>query len=302
MKLSALRHHLSVPLAPPCVTFLLYKRRLVPPSSAYSSHIANTRKIPKRKRRDSQEQEDEAMQKERAEPALVDYLSFRDLGADRLTSSAHHESSKRISAADRGDEGDDGFEFAFVLNDAGKGDKPIPADEIISDGRIRTLCPVLDNGLVLANGSPDREKIRRLPVEEPQRGFSLDSTSSSEADEIEKIPPETYCAWTPGRCKKSTSMGSLLRWRIRDLVGRRSHSDGKEKFVFLTADERSGHKKKATKDAPTRSAIRNGRKAAAKAGEEEDEEEEEKEIGKKKKKKKEKCGRGGGEGGHRHRR
>ncbi|URE20717.1 hypothetical protein MUK42_03401 [Musa troglodytarum] len=298
MKLSALRHHLSVPLAPPCVTFLLYKRRLVPSSSAYSSHIANTRKIPKRKRSGSQEQEDEKMQKERAQPALVDCLSFRDLGADRLTSSAHHESSKRISAADRGDKGDDGCEFAFVLNGPEKGDQPSPADEIISDGRIRTLCPVSDNGLVLADGSPDREKIRRLPVEEPQRRFSLDSTSSSEADEIEKIPPETYCVWTPGRCKKSSSMGSLLRWRIRDLMGRRSHSDGKEKFVFLTVDERSGHKKKATKDAPTRSAIRNGRKAAAKAREEEDEEEEEKENGKKKKKK-EKRGRGGGQGGHR---
>ncbi|RWW65839.1 hypothetical protein BHE74_00026831 [Ensete ventricosum] len=283
MKRSALRHHLSVSPAPPYATFVLYKPRLVPPSSAYSSHIANTRKIPKRKISGSQEQEDEAMQKQRYEPALMDCLSFRDLGADRLTASAHHESAKRISAADRGDEGDGGFEFAFVLSDPEKCDQPIPAEEIISDGRIRTLCPVFDNGLVHADDSRDRAQIRRLLAEEPQRGFSLDSTSSSEAEEIEKIPAETYCVWAPGRCKKSSSMRSLLRWRIRDLVGRRSHSDGK-KFVFLTADERSGHKKKATKDTPRRSPIRKGRKAAAKGGEEEDEEEEEKENGKKKEK------------------
>ncbi|CAM0953734.1 unnamed protein product [Alopecurus aequalis] len=52
-----------------------------------------------------------------------------------------------------------------------------------------------------------------------------------------------YCSCCPAlsspaakpatRCRKSGSTGSLLRWRQR-LLGR-SHSDGKEKFVFLDA-------------------------------------------------------------------
>jgi hypothetical protein len=65
--------------------------------------------------------------------------------------------------------------------------------------------------------------------------------------ELEGVPPESYCLWAPGgqaasapasprRCRKSGSTGSVLRWRrISDRLVGRSHSDGKEKFVFLTA-------------------------------------------------------------------
>ncbi|CAL9160976.1 unnamed protein product, partial [Musa hybrid cultivar] len=82
-----------------------------------------------------------------------------------------------------------------------------------------------------------------------QRVSSLDSTSSSsEVDELERVAPGTYCAWEPrkpkapaqGRCKKSNSTGSLRRWRIRYLVKRRSQSDGKEKFVLLSAEQKRG--------------------------------------------------------------
>jgi hypothetical protein len=45
------------------------------------------------------------------------------------------------------------------------------------------------------------------------------------------------------RCRKSGSTGSLLRWSQR-LLGR-SHSDGKEKFVFLDAAGPSGSERKA---------------------------------------------------------
>ncbi|PAN18074.1 hypothetical protein PAHAL_3G176100 [Panicum hallii] len=71
------------------------------------------------------------------------------------------------------------------------------------------------------------------------------------ADDLDSVPAEMYCPWSPGwsaaspaRCKKSGSTGSVLRWRPR-LVGR-SQSDGKEKFVFLNttgaASGRSGRK------------------------------------------------------------
>ncbi|CAL4974905.1 unnamed protein product [Urochloa decumbens] len=75
-----------------------------------------------------------------------------------------------------------------------------------------------------------------------------DGEASAAADEeLEGVPPESYCLWAPGggqasapasplRCRKSGSTGSVLRWRrISERLVGRSHSDGKEKFVFLTA-------------------------------------------------------------------
>ncbi|CAO1948411.1 unnamed protein product [Urochloa humidicola] len=71
--------------------------------------------------------------------------------------------------------------------------------------------------------------------------------SAAADEELEGVPPESYCLWAPGggqasapasprRCRKSGSTGSVLRWRrISERLVGRSHSDGKEKFVFLTA-------------------------------------------------------------------
>nr|XP_018680994.1 PREDICTED: uncharacterized protein LOC103981596 [Musa acuminata subsp. malaccensis] len=74
-----------------------------------------------------------------------------------------------------------------------------------------------------------------------QRVSSLDSTSSSsEVDELERVAPGTYCAWEPRKPKAPAQGRSLRRWRIRYLVKRRSQSDGKEKFVFLSAEQKRG--------------------------------------------------------------
>ncbi|KAJ1284638.1 hypothetical protein BS78_03G220400 [Paspalum vaginatum] len=73
-----------------------------------------------------------------------------------------------------------------------------------------------------------------------------DEAGAGGDEELEGVPPETYCLWAPGgqasapasprRCRKSGSTGSVLRWRrISDRLVGRSHSDGKEKFVFLSA-------------------------------------------------------------------
>ncbi|XP_076928983.1 uncharacterized protein LOC143593150 [Bidens hawaiensis] len=66
--------------------------------------------------------------------------------------------------------------------------------------------------------------------------------TSSEADELENLPSETYCVWRPKgsspamtKCKKSSSTGSgSKRWRFRYLL-RRSNSEGKEPMVLLTS-------------------------------------------------------------------
>ncbi|CAO1948088.1 unnamed protein product [Urochloa humidicola] len=77
--------------------------------------------------------------------------------------------------------------------------------------------------------------------------------SAAAGEELEGVPPESYCLWAPGgggqasapasprQCRKSGSTGSVLRWRrISDRLVGRSHSDGKEKFVFLTAAAAGG--------------------------------------------------------------
>ncbi|BAT99243.1 hypothetical protein VIGAN_10064500 [Vigna angularis var. angularis] len=68
-----------------------------------------------------------------------------------------------------------------------------------------------------------------------------DSSSSSEADELEGVPAATYCMWTPNsprKCKKSNSTGSSSKkWKLFDLL-RQSNSEGKESYLFLTAEKK----------------------------------------------------------------
>ncbi|WOL02919.1 hypothetical protein Cni_G11638 [Canna indica] len=148
---------------------------------------------------------------------------------------------EKNAAAAADDSSSDDFEFAFVVRDS-EAFPSATADEIFSDGRILPAYPVFDRDLLLLPHSDAEE--RKLAAETPDVAEKIplgrllleekeaSSGSSSEA-------PETageYCAWVPAdRCKKSASTGSSLRWRLRDLMVGRSHSDGKEKFVFLEA-------------------------------------------------------------------
>ncbi|XP_008806904.1 uncharacterized protein LOC103719437 [Phoenix dactylifera] len=218
------------------------------------------------------------MEEDRGSPALVLSPSFREAAAedagDRLTSTV--DSPQKISAIpehqyeveeDDDDDTSEDFEFAFVIKDP-ESIPAITADEIFSNGQIRSVYPVFNRDLLLADGGGDggdaveekavRMPLRRLLIEE-RNASSASASSSSEMGELEGIDPGTYCVWRPGsvppspaRCKKSCSTGSSFRWRIRDLV-RRSRSDGKEKFVFLAAEEkkpsRSSEKKKSEGEA-----------------------------------------------------
>ncbi|KAF7134687.1 hypothetical protein RHSIM_Rhsim08G0172000 [Rhododendron simsii] len=148
--------------------------------------------------------------------------------------------------------GEDDFEFPSVCVQS------ISADEIFCNGQIRPVFPVFGRKDVFFAGgvgsrgdgkancssskasnpsSPIRVSLRSLMREERD---SIASCSSSESsDELDGIPAETYCAWTPKsaaevpeRWRKSGSTGSSKRWRIRDLL-RRSNSDGRLPSVFL---------------------------------------------------------------------
>ncbi|KAG6537822.1 uncharacterized protein LOC122010918 [Zingiber officinale] len=168
---------------------------------------------------------------------------------------------------------DDDDDFEFVAKDL-ETRTDLTAEDIFSTRQICPVYPVF--GRVVA-----AEKPCESPVDEetePGQGTLLQllmedrtdnpgptlssssssSSASSRTDELEGIPPASYCVWTrspsaspsPPRCKKSGSTGSSLRWRLRDLVVGRSQSDGKEKFVFLAAEEKKG------KESPSRETKR----------------------------------------------
>ncbi|TYG62913.1 hypothetical protein ES288_D07G270000v1 [Gossypium darwinii] len=93
------------------------------------------------------------------------------------------------------------------------------------------------------------------------------SSSSSEADELEGLPADTYCIWkpkqspesSPNSCKKSTSAGSSSsskRWRfIKDLL-KRSNSTGNvsssSSFSFLNLDKNEEKVNEKTAKATTK--------------------------------------------------
>jgi hypothetical protein len=155
------------------------------------------------------------------------------------------------SVASDDDEASDGdFEFPFVSRE------PAVADELFAGGRIRPLYPVfgrvLDDAAAAAPSS--RAPLGRLFQLEQARASSVASTSSSSsaaADAeasglLDGAPPDSYCLWAPGSSpasspsrhppRKSGSTGSIARWRrIGDLVVGRSRSDGRHKFLFLSA-------------------------------------------------------------------
>ncbi|KAL6620717.1 hypothetical protein ACP70R_035856 [Stipagrostis hirtigluma subsp. patula] len=142
------------------------------------------------------------------------------------------------------EEEEEGFTFAAV---------PCPAavGGAFPDGRVGPVYPVF--GRPRSPPVPEEEEdpgtaTVRIPLGQlllEERGGAGAQSWQPDDGELDGVPAETYCLWSPGgspalasqsspaRCRKSGSTGSVLRWRQR-LVGR-SHSDGKEKFVFLSA-------------------------------------------------------------------
>ncbi|KAL6842627.1 hypothetical protein ACP4OV_027471 [Aristida adscensionis] len=160
------------------------------------------------------------------------------------------------AAAASEDDSDGEFEFPFVSREPAAS---AAADELFAGGRIRTFYPVFgrpfDGGDEDAHGAapePPRAPLGRLFQLEGARTSSVASTSSSSsaasadaAAGLDGASPDSYCLWTPGSSpassparppRKSGSTGSMARWRrIGELVVGRSHSDGREKFIFLSA-------------------------------------------------------------------
>ncbi|OEL36123.1 hypothetical protein BAE44_0002858 [Dichanthelium oligosanthes] len=172
-------------------------------------------------------------------PRFDSVLSF----GDALPAPATGEPDHAVAPFDSDDDGA-GFEFAFAPPLAAPGGSAgaevldlAPADDLFAHGRIVPAYPVFDRHLL------DHHD------EEATRPASASTAPPS---------PDTYCAWEPRSAPgsparefpKSASTGEARRfWRLRGLVSGgsgRSHSDGKEKFLFLqpaaTPSKMSGNK------------------------------------------------------------
>lgn len=158
------------------------------------------------------------------------------------------------------DEEEGEFEFSFVCREPEE--SPISADDVFYNGQIRPVYPIFNTDLLLADCDLLNETVlkpratRRLSLGKLMtEERDTQSCSSSEADDLESVPPGTYCVWTPqkpdstspGRCKKSNSTGSSKRWKFRDLLNR-SNSDGKDTFVFLTPSASASAKAKKNEE------------------------------------------------------
>lgn len=157
---------------------------------------------------------------------------------------------------------EEGDEFEFPLLSKDSISCPSPADEIFCNGEILPIYPVFNTNLALdgdgflKHNSPAPEKVIRLPLGvlfRKERETTSSSCSSSDVDELDGIPPGTYCVWNPnsvspatekeGRWRKSTSTGSSKQWRLKDLIHRSSSDGSKDRFVFLTPVHKIKEKK-----------------------------------------------------------
>lgn len=155
------------------------------------------------------------------------------------------------------DTNDDEFEFALAREE-----NDVLPEDFFYQGQIGPVYPLFRRDLLLSyGGSSENRRLEssaeveciKVPLskllEETRRDENdrdPASCSSSEVDELESIPTGTYCVWRPkvpetpssSRCKKSKSTGSASkRWKLPEFL-RRSNSDGKDSFVFMTPKHR----------------------------------------------------------------
>ena len=183
-----------------------------------------------------------------------------------------------VASGDEDSDSDAEFEFPFVSRES-----EAAADELFAGGRIRAFYPVF--GRVLDDEAPapaPRSPLGRLFQLEQARTSSVASTSSSSSSStagagaagLDGASPDSYCLWTPGSAsaasspsrspRKSGSTGSIPRWRrIGELVVGRSHSDGKERFLFLSAPPSPARDRDHSTDSKAKQPSRASKSAAA---------------------------------------
>ncbi|KAL0737693.1 hypothetical protein Bca4012_013903 [Brassica carinata] len=169
--------------------------------------------------------------------------SFSTYSGDRLA-----EIAERVGRDDYKENGDEEeFEFQTDASSSPSGDGGL-------------VFPVFDQTLLSQTSAavdvspeavmtPLKDLLLRDRNDHPPPPTYSSSSDDDEEDDLDTIPSEIYCSWTPersaaemspsGGCRKSKSTGSSStstwskrRWRIRDLL-KRSRSDGKQSLNFL---------------------------------------------------------------------
>ncbi|XP_057774787.1 uncharacterized protein LOC130993766 [Salvia miltiorrhiza] len=173
---------------------------------------------------------------------------------------------RKTSAAQRGDENEEEFEFSMTSRDS-ELPSQTSADDIFQNGKIRPVYSVFSRDFLLGRVKVQNEigkensvrgsvtpkirlPLRKLFLEERETAITMSPSSLEEADELDGVAAVTYCVWPPkaaeaeeeGRCKKSSSAGcNSKRWKLKDFL-HRSHSHGSENdFV----DSKENEKKSA---------------------------------------------------------
>ncbi|CAL9203077.1 unnamed protein product [Musa hybrid cultivar] len=144
-------------------------------------------------------------------------------------------SDKHAEDEDDGDDSSEEFEFTFAVRNPDT-ETSVAADDFFSGGRIIPAYPLFNRDLLLPLSAADEPAaVEGMAVQIPLRQLLMEERGTELFSSVE--PPTTEECRAPKRdlCKKSASTGSSLRWRLRDMMVGRSHSDGKEKFVFLEA-------------------------------------------------------------------
>ncbi|XP_022961441.1 uncharacterized protein LOC111462022 [Cucurbita moschata] len=156
---------------------------------------------------------------------------------------------------------DDDFEFVSFQK---------AEEQMIFDCPISPVFPIFNHHLLeMSDGTEANElnhgnapivkfSLQKLMSDDREHERELDgdlacSSSTSEADELDMIPPGTYCVWTPrsmeaaerGKCQKSNSTrsgsgsSSSRRWWLQNLLRRSNSEGGKNRLVFLTPSAKS---------------------------------------------------------------
>ncbi|KAF8096714.1 hypothetical protein N665_0303s0037 [Sinapis alba] len=186
--------------------------------------------------------------------------SFSTYSGDRLA-----EIAARVSRDDYKENGNEEFEFAILQtassSSSGDGGLLFPVfDQTLLSEPAAVVTPLKD--LLL------RERNDHPPPPPPPPPTYSSSSDDDEEDDLDTIPSEIYCPWTPerstaemspsGGCRKSKSTGSSSTsswskrgWRIRDLL-KRSRSDGKQSLKFMDANNNRDEPATSSSSSPKR--------------------------------------------------
>ncbi|XP_074376765.1 uncharacterized protein LOC141718279 [Apium graveolens] len=196
-------------------------------------------------------------------------LEYTDYNHDKKFVANNNNNNQQQQDEYEDEENEDEGEFEFPQAPL----SPIPADEIFSNGQIRPVYPLFNTELVFGNvpntnsvilPKPNKSSAR-LPLGKlfMEERANCSSCSSSESDELDGVPSETYCVWKPNTGDnprelrtKSSSTGTSKRWKFRALL-HKSNSDGNDTFDLLNAKKELEAARKET-TAPQQNLTKKG--------------------------------------------